>query len=66
MKSDPICAACTRDCKQPAAAKLVSCPHFSRSDRNLDMFDMAGEIDKDLAKRLKSAAKKRKAEKEDK
>jgi hypothetical protein len=30
------------------------------------MFDMAGEIDKDLAKRLKSAAKKRKAEKEDK
>ena len=59
MKYDPMCAACLRDCKQPAAAKLVSCPHFKQASRNLDMFDMSGEVRKDLAKRNKSGAKKK-------
>ena len=58
MKYDPICAACLNDCKQPAAAKLVSCPHFKRANRNIDMFDMSGEVSKDLVKRAKSGAKK--------
>ncbi len=63
MKNDPICNACSRECKQPATAKLVSCPHFTKADRNLDMFDMSGEIDKNLAAKLKSDARKHKQEK---
>ena len=58
MKYDHICAACLNDCKQPATAKLVSCPHFKQSSRNLDMFDMSGEVRKDLVKRIKSGSKK--------
>jgi hypothetical protein len=58
MKYDSMCAACLRECKQPATAKLVSCPHFKQASRSLDMFDMSGEVRKDLAKRNKSGAKK--------
>jgi len=57
MKHDPICAACLNDCKQPSTAKLVSCPQFKRASRNLDMFDMSGEIRKDVIKRAKSGGR---------
>ena len=63
MKFDPICAACLNECKQPAAAKLVSFPHFKQSSRNLDMFDMQGEVRKDLVKRVKTGDKKQRREK---
>ncbi|MFA6449774.1 MAG: hypothetical protein WCX65_09915 [bacterium] len=62
MKYDPMCAACLNDCKQPSTAKLVACPHFKQASRNLDMFSMTGEVRKDLAKRMKSGAKKQRSD----
>ena len=59
MKHDPMCKACAKDCKQPATAKLVSCPHFERADRNLDMFDMQGGIQKSISEKSKQARKKK-------
>lgn len=44
MKFNPMCAACAKDCKQPHAVTMVSCPSFVKSDRNLDMFDMKGNV----------------------
>lgn len=58
MKFDPMCAACASDCKQPAAAKLVSCPQFKRATRNLDMFDMNGNISKNIAGKARPGGKK--------
>jgi len=51
MKYDPMCAACAGECKQPAAAKLVSCPHFKPASHNLDMFDMGGNVQKDITQK---------------
>jgi len=44
MKTDPLCARCERECKQPPAARLVSCPQFRKASRNLDLFNMDGSI----------------------
>ena len=58
-KYDPMCAVCASECKQPSTAQLVSCPHFERADKNLDMFDMKGNIRKGLAGRKKPRKKKK-------
>jgi hypothetical protein len=58
MKYDPICAVCVSGCKQPASAKLISCPQFKPASRNLSLFDMEGGVSKDLAQKTKSGKKK--------
>jgi hypothetical protein len=62
MKYDSMCAACLNECKQPSTAKLVACPHFKQASRNLDMFNMNGEVRMDVAKRAKSGAKKKRSD----
>ncbi len=62
MKYDPMCATCSKECKQPAAAKLVSCPQYKKANSNLEMFDMKGNVRKELAVRLKTAKKNKQPE----
>jgi hypothetical protein len=44
MNQNPMCAACAKDCKQPRSVTMVSCPAFDKADKNLDMFDMKGNV----------------------
>ena len=53
MKWNPICQKCVRDCKQPPSVTMISCPAFEEADKNLDLFDLKGNI------RKKHIAKKR-------
>lgn len=43
-KMNRICESCSRECKQPAAVVMVSCPKFDRADKTLDMFDGKGKV----------------------
>lgn len=46
MKWNPLCEKCVRECRQQAGVTMVSCPAFKEDGRNLDMFDIKGNIRK--------------------
>lgn len=50
MKWNPLCAKCVRECKQHASVTMVSCPAFKEGVRNMDFFDIKGNI-KDAPKK---------------
>jgi hypothetical protein len=56
MKWNPLCEKCVRECKQQAGVTMLSCPAFKEGGRNLDMFDIKGNIRKTPKKKSRPAA----------
>lgn len=44
MTLNPLCARCVQDCKQHESVRVVSCPAFKAADKNLELFDLKGNI----------------------
>lgn len=44
MTNNQLCSRCVRDCKQPRSVSVVSCPAFEPVDKNLELFDLKGNI----------------------
>ena len=53
MKINALCARCVRDCKQDPSVSVVSCPAFSSAEKNMELFDMQGNV------RARAVAKKK-------
>jgi len=60
MKWNPLCEKCVRECKQHASVTMVSCPAFKEGGRNMDLFDIKGNIKDAPKKRAARAGKKKK------
>ena len=44
MKWNALCARCVHECKQHKSVTVVSCPAFASAEKNLDLFDVKGNI----------------------
>ena len=58
MKLNPMCKSCVKDCKQPSAVTMISCPAFEKADKTIELFDAGGQIVKGVVPRRKPSKKK--------